>query len=258
LTAVQLKAATLGPFPELLDAARDCFAESAPLRRVHWLRVYRGKVKDSPPCLEVLLDSAPWEAAIARFERLPWPEEPDFTSRRLFVAMVPTPGVRPTPFLSEAQSVKSGLDRLLAAAARDPCESDGAYFQALTAANIDPLVAERLIAFVPIAFAEVLLKVAMHPIEYRVLSSAQASPPHLLADEPTYAAARRIAPELQGSSGLGAAAFRALALRSATIALANKALKSGSRLEDLAFTPPLVTLDRFSFLSPASRAKGRP
>jgi hypothetical protein len=106
--------------------------------------------------------------------------------------------------------------------------------------------------------AEVLLKGAMHPIEYRVLSSAQASPPHRLADEPTYVAARRIAPELQGSSGPGAASFRALALRSATIGVANKALKSGSRLEDLAFTPPLVTLDGFSFLSPPSRAKRRP
>jgi hypothetical protein len=133
----------------------------------------------------------------------------------------------------------------LAAAGKEPDASDYCWYQELVVANVAPPVAERLIAFVPLAFAELLLPEAGHPREYQLMCGNEPGPTRQLRDEPAYAAAKELGTRLirdPGPSG----GFRALAVRSATFAAANSALKNGSRLEDLVFTNPIVLLGRFS------------
>ncbi len=243
LLAVNAPPEGLAPFPELLDAVRDAFAERVPVARPHWLRIYWGRVDDQPATLEVLLDNGSWPAAAERLARLRWPAARGFTSRRLFMVMTP-PRETFAPFLPERESVEVGLARLLAAAAEDPQASDVTLFQELTAANVAPDVADRLVVFAPIAFGEAVLTSVRHSGEYHVMTGDRAGPARRLADEPTYLAAKAIAPQSL-APGLREA-YRALASRSAAFAAVRGLRERGASGDDAVLTAPVVRLARFS------------
>src|SRR5262249_10880594 len=148
---------------------------------------------------------------------LPWPGGSGYHSLRLFVAMTPMGHVATAPFLSEEDSVRVGFRRLLEAIEEDPAASDESLHQELTAANVEPAVAQRLIAFVPHAFAEHVLKEATHSPAYELALDGGGYKTRALASEPTYVVARAAAAETESAR---ASAFRALARRSATMNIA--------------------------------------
>jgi hypothetical protein len=195
-------------------------------------------------CLEVLLDNVPWKAGTARLQEIDWPWRPDYFQLRLFLVLLPPAG-HAAAFLPEGESVESGMRELLAVAEEQPQASDPCWFQALTAANVAPAVAERLIAFAPMAFVEVALGGVQHPTEYRLVSGVSAGPPQLLASEPAYVVAKREAVRISATSE-GKAAFQNLALRSGRIKATKDLLNGGSKLEDIVVGQPLVLLGRFS------------
>jgi hypothetical protein len=229
--------------PELLDIIKIAFFEQAPLVRPHWVRVYCSRLDNGPITLELLLDNVPWEKPRELVANLSWEPSNGFQSYRLFAVVVPKNCTRYAEFLPESDSVSLGFKRLLEIAETESNITDYSLFQALTSANVAPVIAEKLIAFVPIAFSEVFLKEANHSSEYQLLASGSNGPKLRLLDEPTYAIAKQFCPSVIKSQKV---AFNNLALRSATVSAANQLLHNGRRLGNLHFTSPIVFLGRFS------------
>lgn len=246
LQLVSTGASPMPVMPELVDLSRDLMETVELLERPHWLRIFRGQVNGGTPTLEVLLDNVTWVAPCERLQRLPWPVVEGYGSVRLFLVILPpSTAEAPVPFLPESESLRVGFDRLLAVAASEPEASDCSWYQALVADNVSPSVAERLIAFVPIAFGELLLAEAKHSPAYRLMNGGQPGPERKLMSEPAYAIAKEMADRVTNDP-VQRAGLEALALRSACVNAANDALNRGSRLENLHFTPSVVFLGRFS------------
>jgi hypothetical protein len=225
---------------QVLDALRDNFASLRASARPHWIRVYRGSLNGRPMTLEVLLDNAPWAALAPGLEPLEWQDGSEFRSQRLFVAVVPA-DAHEAAFLAEPESVQVGFETLLNNLEHEPDCDDTTLFQWLTIANVEPSVAERLIAFVPLAFAELVLTEAHHSSNYVLLSDPERRE-RPLRDEPTYAIAKDRAGDARKTHPI---AFQSLAERSATMNAAKQLSGDEQGLANAHFTATLVFLGRF-------------
>jgi hypothetical protein len=189
----------------------------------HWVRAYHGATPGSPPTIEVLLDNETCrelEEALARFA---WPATEGFFSVRIFF------------ILRGGLDVTEAIAHMIALGEKN----DGEIYDDLVKRGFAPADADRLVAFVPLAFGRVL--VATLPVtfpETAILVEGGSRREVRLADEPIFAEAAAHARK----GALTRDQFGALALRSAEINALNKALNAGSKPEDLAFSPPVVTL----------------
>jgi hypothetical protein len=105
-------------------------------------------------------------------------------------------------------------------------EADGVVRASLEEAGVEAWLAQRLVAFLPIAFGRKLLSGASLSDE---LDEGGAVRP--LAGEPVFAAA------LERAARAARAEVEAIGMRSAEVSAAGAALEAGSRLEDLDFSP---------------------
>jgi hypothetical protein len=108
---------------------------------------------------------------------------------------------------------------------------------ALQGAGLSLAVAERTLAFVPMACARVVLRGAQFPDVYLIPDQASgAYERHRLVDDSIFVAALEVAERLGGANPI---VLRAAA-RSAEMQVAAQLLGPGSTCEDLVFTEPVL------------------
>jgi hypothetical protein len=116
---------------------------------------------------------------------------------------------------------------------------DGALRRELMTIGMSERDAQRLLAFVPLAFGRVLVdKLPIRFPETVIVIERGTERESRLADEPLFT----LAIDLARRGTLTRDQFSALALRSAEMRALNKALNAGSKPEDLLVSPPVVTL----------------
>ncbi|MFB1482158.1 DUF6348 family protein [Corallococcus sp. RDP092CA] len=194
----------------------------------HWVRVYYCQMDGARLSLEVLLDNEPWQALADRLDKASWPSAPGFLSRRLFLTL--QGGVD----VSRAVATWLGLSE-----DDDPI----ALFQEQGATRLE---AEKLDAYLPLAFGEPMLKRlgAMAPIS----AEFTANPPMiqrtiLLAEEPLWREAVQLAEEaFQGKTRLTREQLVHISNSGATVRALNGLLNRGSDPKDVRFTPTLIVL----------------
>jgi len=145
--------------------------------------------------------------------------------------------------LEDNEYLRRLVSQMADLAARSPDLQDIAFEDALVAEGIDRLVARRLVAFVPMAFGEVLVAgLGLQPgteFMFRDESGRWRSKP--LRTVPEYVAAESLISTLAGTPG-----FRVLAIRDSRVALVNKVLSEGESLDSVKswrLTPPALVAD---------------
>jgi hypothetical protein len=197
----------------------------------HWVRLYYGQFTSKPSSLEVLLDNEDWTDLRSELSRIDWPVSPGFFSVRLFLV------------------IQGGVDvsRAIALIARMADSDDDAIVDALVSLGASNPRANRLVAFIPMAFVRVLLR--SMPIRFPETArlydpdTDSVLPGELrLSDEPIFVEASRLAEEALTHGTLTRAGFEAVAFRSAEAHVINQLLKSGSEPRDVSLTPAHIVL----------------
>lgn len=128
---------------------------------------------------------------------------------------------------------------------------DGEVVEALVGRGVSPALAGRIVAFLPMAFAQTALSGptgATFGTTYVRRDEDGATTEHALAEEPVFVEALAAAQRDWGS-----AARSAVAGRSAELDAINAALHHGSRLEDLELGPTVIPSARLPPLDAAER-----
>jgi hypothetical protein len=187
---------------------------------------------------EVRIANVAWPHISAALLRLPWPRSTEMGYVRGLALVVH--GQR-------AATVSTPMNELHAAAARlvklveiFPDLDDPDLVDALTAEGIEPSSARRLVAFVPTAFARVILESMGVTLDanFETPSSTGPSGRRPLQSIPEYVAGSTIAPALRGSAG-----FLQLAVRGSEMKAVDSLLQGGSKAEDVVLAPILVLWD---------------
>ncbi|MFY0570550.1 DUF6348 family protein [Archangium lansingense] len=195
----------------------------------HWLRVYYAQMQSQPKMLEVLLDNEEWPELKEALLQAPWPRAPEFLSQRLFLVL------------------QGGVDvsRGVAAFVDPPDRDDKLILEELRAQGATPLEAEKVVAYLPLAFGQMMV----HDMGPRFPDSAifvsESTPnerPMFLPEDPLWREAIRLAKTALEGRSLTRDQFGAIALRSSTIHALNNALNAGSKPEDLVFAPSIIPL----------------
>ncbi|MBN9684635.1 MULTISPECIES: DUF6348 family protein [unclassified Corallococcus] len=220
------------PGPKLEESwfkAFESALRSLPLTSgTHWVRVYYAQMDEKRMALEVLLDNEPWQALADQLETASWPAAPGFLSRRLFLVL------------------QGGVDVSRAVAAWFDVPEDGDPIALLQEQGATRLEAEKLDAYLPLAFGEPVMKKL--GAESSRTAEFTANPPIVqrtvvLAEDPLWRDAVHLAEQaFQGNTALTREQLIRLSTSGATVRVLNDFLNQGSDPKDLQFTPPLITL----------------
>ncbi|RKG50555.1 hypothetical protein D7X30_37520 [Corallococcus sp. AB011P] len=214
---------------ELWFKAFESALRSLPLTSgTHWVRVYYAQREEKRMALEVLLDNEPWQELADLLETAPWPAAPGFLSRRLFLVL------------------QGGVDVSSAVGAWFDVPEDEDPIPLIQQQGATLLEAEKLYAYLPLAFGEILMKQmgAVSPLS----ADFTANPPIvqrsvLLAEDPLWRDAVHLSEQaLRGETALTGQQVVQLACSSATIHTLNDLMKQGAKAKDIRFTPPLIML----------------
>jgi len=206
----------------------------------HWIRLFYAQLDRRPMAHEALLDNAGWPELQAQMAQVDWPPAEGYYSARLF--MVVQGGV------SVSQAVG------LIAEMKDA--EDEAIRERLRALGASVAQADRLVAFIPMAFGRVLLR--SMPIRFSdtvVIADAAGKPRResRLDEEAVFVEARRLAEAAVTEGTLGQEAFSAVALRSAEVDVVNQGLNAGAQPEDMKFTAAIAFVDEEEEVAPGRR-----
>ena len=194
----------------------------------HWVRVYYAQRNEQPMALEVLLDNEPWQELADLLKTAPWPAAPDFFSWRLFLVL------------------QGGVDVSRAVGAWFDVPEDEDPIPLLQQHGATLLEAEKLYAYLPLAFGEILLRQlgAVPPLS----AEFTANPPIVqrsvvLAEDPLWRDSAHLAEQaLHGKTALTGEQVVQLASSGATVQALNDLLRQGAKAENVRFTPPLIML----------------
>ncbi|RKH74775.1 DUF6348 family protein [Corallococcus aberystwythensis] len=194
----------------------------------HWVRVYYAQMDGERMTLEVLLDNEPWQALTDLLETASWPAAPGFLSRRLFLVL------------------QGGADASRAVATWLDCPDDGDPVALIQEQGATLLEAEKLYAYIPLAFGESVMKRlgAVSPVS----AEFTADPPTVqgtvvLAEDPLWRALVQLAEEaFEGKTSLTREQLLHLSGSSSTVRVLNELMNKGGKPEDLRFTPPLIII----------------
>jgi hypothetical protein len=123
-----------------------------------------------------------------------------------------------------------------------PSAGDDEIYRALVKAGIEQQSAGRLVEFLPIVYSRLILAASgaqFSNVFRRVLPNGTFEE-RLLSSEPIWNAAVAFA-ETEADRGISGEDLLAVGARSAEFQAANRLLQGGSKLESLAFTPPVLT-----------------
>lgn len=218
--------------------------ETLPLASgTHWVRIYYAQQHSEPLMLEVLLDNEEWPELKAALAELPWPRAQDFLSQRLFLVL------------------QGGVDvsQAVAAFVDPPNDDAGEVLQKLRSSGATPLEAEMLMAYIPLAFGQVLagsMGARLPDAASLYGEGSRSGHPVVLSRDPLWREALRLAEQAFRGESLEREQFIELALRSSTVQVLNDALKAGSKPEDLIFASPAILLSAEAASELRSRAPG--
>jgi hypothetical protein len=135
----------------------------------------------------------------------------------------------------------AAVTRLAEIVAASPELTEDEVYEALAAASVPEVLADRAYKFTQIAWGRVFLDgmgIDFPPDYSYTTINGDEEGEALLADEPCYNAALRLAPRYRHTP-----AFEPLALSSAEVLTVNDALERGSRPEDLTICTSLVLIE---------------
>jgi hypothetical protein len=124
-----------------------------------------------------------------------------------------------------------------------PSSTDGEIHRLLVADGIRPAIAARLVEFLPMAYCRLLLEhlgARFSRTFRRRLEDGEISAERYLSSEPVWNAVVAFARN-EADRGVKAKDLVAVAGRSAEFDAANQLLNKGSKLENVAFAPTLLT-----------------
>ena len=209
--------------------------QEAPLRPgTHWVRLYYAQMRGEILGCDVLLDNEVWEEVESTMRAADWPSSEEFYSVRLFLVLDVAAGGAVSPGTAVAW-----LAEILAE--QDDLPEDEAI-EATVEAGVPEALARRAYSFTQIAWGRALLArlgVEFPPEYYCLDGSGEIVESGLLPEDPCFVEASHLAKRY-----LGSAAFRCLALASAEMNAVNRALRGGSRPEDIEGTPVYLFLER--------------
>lgn len=209
---------------------------------VHWARFYYAQQDGNYKASEVLWDNEIWQESEEKLRGLDWPGLEGYFSVRSFIILRKKGAAKHGGGSETAMHIEQALSMLLNYCGQHPNTDDMTIYQQLLNAQVSPSLADRIIIFGPMCFSAIILRDAF-PTEY--LIHAEAEPiAKKLAEEPIFAVGRRYAMAVGGIPEKRDA-FMSVASRCALFKAANQALKQGSKLDDLVFSPPVVFVDRF-------------
>lgn len=210
-------------------AALEEAIKSLPLPSgTHWVRVYYAQMDGARMALEVLLDNEPWQALADRLDKAAWPSASGFHSRRLFLVL------------------QGGADVSRAVAAWFDVPEEGDPIALIQEHGATRLEAEKLYAYLPLAFGEPLMRRlgAMSPLSAEFtanLPTVQRTV--LLAEDPLWRDAVHLAElTFEGKTGITRQQLIQLSSSGATFQALNDLMNQGAKPEDLRFTPPLIMI----------------
>jgi hypothetical protein len=191
--------------------------------RTHWLRVYCARNAGADNVTEALLDGEEWPELAARLAAFPWPPTDGFYSVRVFLVL------------------DGGFDtsRAVAAIHRLADRPDAEIVRALVAQGADPVLAEKLVDYVPIAFGRpVLERLGVRASEEGVLLIGSKERRFRLMTDPVFADAVALAREAYTRGSMPGDVFRAVVMRGAELRAVNEALTAGAKAQDLSLSAP--------------------
>jgi hypothetical protein len=139
-------------------------------------------------------------------------------------------------------AVEKTIPKAIAILRKSQHLSDEQVHRELTQEGIDPSVAARLLEFLPIAYARLILgrSGAKFSNSFQRLRPDGCLVEQALSTEPFWTAAIRFA-QSEVVQGVAASELLAIAARSAELHAANQLLNKGSTLENVVFNPPVLT-----------------
>jgi len=199
----------------------------------HWVRLYYAHTQGKAMDCEVLLDNDVWEDMQSEMAALDWPSGDEFYSVRVFLVIEVHPGglVIPDTAVAWLADILASWDEF----------TEDEVYSALADAGVPGALADRAYKFTQIAWGRSLLAGlgVQFPPEYVCFdASGKVIESGLLADEPCFAAASRLAERYADAPG-----FKRLALMSADVHAVNEALNKGSKPSDLVATPAFLFLE---------------
>lgn len=203
--------------------------QSLPLASgTHWVRVFFAQQEGARTTLEVLLDNEPWQALAELLDIAPWPSAPGFLSRRLFLVL------------------QGGVDVSLVVAAWFDVPEEDSPMDFLQERGMTRLEAEKLYAYLPLAFGDPLLRRmgSASPPSVEFTSDPPTVQQVLQVDEdPHWRDSVQLAEQaFRGNTGLTREQLSQLATSGSTFRVLNQLLGDDSDARHIVFTPPLMIL----------------
>lgn len=188
----------------------------------HWARIYYAQHSSKAMTHEALLDNETWPEMQEAMQHFSWPSQPEFYSARVFLTVQGGVG------LGEA------CDAIIRCATSDAIDE-------MVSMGASPRRATLLYWLITLAFGRVVLDGLGAPTSdvFLLYEPDGTCTEHALSAEPLYVEALTLA---QSRRQLAKDQFAAIAMQSAEVIAANKALNKGTQPKDLVPFPPAILL----------------
>lgn len=213
-------------------------------RSLHWFRTFRGQLDGRVLGGEALRDNDLWPQGSEALESIDWPSAPGYHSIRNFFLLRRRAHIEIRP-LTDAEALEGAVDTAIRGWSGDELD-DLSLYNRLVNRGVAPELAERVLAFTPIAFSSYVLASANVPENYLIsVEGVPQGPPQRLIDEPVFALAQHRA--RRASDDL----LRSIAGRCSLMGVVQElASERGGELsvDDVArlqFTEPVIARPRF-------------
>jgi len=224
-----------GQYPEQVISHTEWFRRFSDLicekwldEGTHWVRLYYAQLDGKPQACEVLLDNAPWTRLQSEMSVYRWPRGQGFYSVRVFLVI--------QGGFDISQAVSIILQALI---------NKTEKVQALIDTGYPRTQAERLAAFVPMAFSHAYFKQfkiafpTIAKVRYPNMSELIIMELH---NEPLYQAAYAFAEEVVAQGTLAEDELEQLVWYDGVAVAIGKALSQGYRPNQLKALPPVIDL----------------
>lgn len=225
--------------PGLMPVIERAAVRTVPTLPTRWCRFFHARFDGQPGGGELLVNDINDAAAFEAITAQEWPRLDGYQSKRLFLVM--RRGVPPEPIVGTLHwpTVCAAVRELTVLAERS---LDNEQLVAhLEASGCDPLLASKVVAMGPEAFATVLFPDLPLSSTFELAQGDGAVVERSWATESVFLAAHDLAVELRSNRE----AFLAIAGRSSIVGAVNNALHGGMSMDAIAqarFSPPRITL----------------
>ena len=220
----------------------------------HWFNWFCANSGNKTTQCEALFDNQVWQEASEKLRNCNWEKRKEYYTYRNFVVLVNEDYYASKSFILDDKNRNTFSERLIGIQLKNIIATaveiykqnqnveDFELSKAFVKNGITLNVAERLIEFVPLAYARAFLEGSGARFEnyyQRVNENGKLVESEKLIDVPIYAEAFKLAQQ-EINTDFDKEKFISIAWRSAEMRVLNEALSKGSKIEDLVFAPPTL------------------